>query len=158
MISLIVAMDQKRGIGYKGDLLTYLPGDLPRFKRLTTGHTVIMGRKTFDSLPKGPLPKRRNIVITRNRDLVIEGAEVVFSLEEALHLSREDQEVFIIGGGEIYREALPLADRLLITHIEKTFEADTFFPEIPSCWKEREREDIHEDPKLIFSYVTYFKA
>lgn len=158
MISIIVAMDKNRGIGYKGDLLTYIPGDLPRFKKITTGHTVIMGRKTFDSLPSGPLPNRNNIVITRNRELKIDGAKVVNSLDEAIKLCSSDDESFIIGGGEIYKESLKIADKLYITHINKKFEADTYFPEIPSGWIEFSREDIDNKGDFSFSYVEYIKA
>lgn len=157
MISLIVAMDQNRGIGNKGDLLTYIPGDLPRFKKITTGHKVIMGRKTFDSLPNGPLPNRENIVITRNKDLKIDGVEVVHSLDEAIGLCDDQSEAFIIGGGEIYNESFKIADKLYVTHINKTFEADTYFPEIDSNWKELEREDISDKGDFKFSYVNYVK-
>lgn len=157
MISLVVAMDKNRGIGVNGDLLTYIPGDLPRFKKLTTGHTVIMGRKTFDSLPKGPLPNRENIVITRNRDLKIEGVKVVYSLKEAIEASDNGKEIFIIGGGQIYNEAINNCDKLYITHIDKEFKADTFFPEIPNVFKENQREDHFDDPELRFSYVNYIK-
>lgn len=157
MINLVVAMDINRGIGYKGDLLTYIPGDLPRFRRLTTGHTVIMGRKTFDSLPKGALPNRDNIVITRNRDLKIEGVKIVYSLDDAIKTASKDKEIFIIGGGQIYNEAINSCDKLYITHINKEFEADTFFPGIPNEFKEIEREDHLEDPNLEFSYITYTK-
>lgn len=156
MISIIVAMDKKRGIGYKGDLLTFIPGDLPRFKKITTGHKVIMGRKTFDSLPKGPLPNRENIVITRNRELTIDGATVVNSLEEAIELCKDSEEAFVIGGGEIYRESLKIANKLYITHMHKEFEADTFFPEFTD-WNEVSREDINDRGEFTFSYVNYIK-
>ena len=155
MISIIVAMDINRGIGYNGDLLTFIPGDLPRFKRITTGHTVIMGRKTFDSLPKGPLPNRKNIVISRNVNLKIDGAIVVKSLKKAINLCSIEDEVFIIGGGQIYKEALPIANKLYITHINKEFPADTFFPEIPKKFKVLEREDHLGNSDLPFSYITY---
>lgn len=157
MINLIVAIAKNRAIGYKGDLLTHIPGDLPRFKQITTGHTIIMGRKTMDSFPRGPLPNRDNIVITRNRNLKIDGALVVHSLEDAINSASKDKEIFIIGGGEIYNEALPYVDKLYITHVDKEFEADTFFPEIPECFKENFREDHFEDPNLKFSYVNYVK-
>ncbi|MGL1894413.1 MAG: dihydrofolate reductase [Spirochaetaceae bacterium] len=157
MISIIVAIDKNRGIGYKGNLLTFVPGDLPRFKKITTGHTVIMGRKTFESLPKGPLPNRKNIVITRNMDLNIKGTTVVNSLKEAMSISKNDDEVFIIGGGDIYKESLPYAEKLYITHLEKEFNADTFFPEFINEWNISDVEDHKENPDLIFSYVTYTK-
>ncbi len=157
MISIIAAMDKNRGIGYKGDLLTFVPGDLPRFKKLTTGHTVIMGRKTFESLPKGPLLNRKNIVISRNKNLIIDGAEVKHSLSAAIELCRDDDEVFVIGGGEIYKEALNNADKLYITHIDKMFEADTYFPDITDKWKIIEVEEHKENPELVFTYTTYGK-
>lgn len=157
MISLIVAMDENRGIGYKGDLLTYIPGDLPRFKKITTGHSVIMGRKTFDSLPKGPLPNRKNIVITRNKNLKIEGVTVVNSLSKAIEICINDEEAFIIGGGEIYNESFKIADKLYVTHINKRFTADTYFPEIDNNWKECEREDITDKGEFTFSYVNYVR-
>ena len=153
MISIIVAMDINRGIGYNGDLLTFIPGDLPRFKKITSGHTVIMGRKTFDSLPKGPLPNRRNIVISRNKILKIDGATVVSSLDEALELCSSSNEAFIIGGGEIYSQAINRVDKLYITHIEKEFKADTFFPEIPSKFKVIKTEE-HLGSTPPFKYIN----
>ena len=123
-------------IGYQNKLLYWLPNDLKRFKALTTGHTIIMGRRTFESLPKGALPNRRNIVLTKNAHFIAPNAEIYASLEEALNVCMEagngqdmDQEVFIIGGASVYAEALPLADRLCLTLVEDTpAEADAFFP------------------------------
>lgn len=157
MISIIVAMDEKRGIGLNGNLLTYLPGDLPRFKTITSNHTVIMGRKTFDSLPRGPLPNRINIIISRNRELNIQGATVVHSLKEAVDKCNSEDECFIIGGGEIYEEAIKIANKLYITHIKKTYNADTYFPEIKNEWKLLDVKEIKEDPELLFSYNIYSK-
>lgn len=157
MISLIVAMDKNRGIGYKGDLLTFLPGDLPRFKKITTNHNVIMGRKTFESLPKGPLPNRHNIVVTRNKSLNIPGVTIVNSIEEALKICKDDDESFIIGGGEIYKESLLYADKLYITKIDKVFDADTFFPEITDVWELIDVEEKNDDLDMKFSYNTYTK-
>ncbi len=157
MISIIVAMDENRGIGLNGNLLTYLPGDLPRFKTITNNHTVIMGRKTFDSLPKGPLPNRTNIVITRNRELNIPGATVVHSLSEAVDKCNSEEECFIIGGGELYKESINIADKLYITHIKKSFKADTFFPEIIKEWKLIDVKEINDNPELQFSYNIYSK-
>jgi len=153
MISIIVAMDSNNGIGCNGELLTYLPGDLPRFKELTINKTVIMGRKTYDSLPKGPLPKRENIIISRSKDLHIDGAIVVNSLEEAVKISSKD--IFIIGGGEIYKQALNIADKLYVTHIEKSFTADTFFPQIGREWEIYSEEVVNNNPELIFRYTNY---
>lgn len=157
MISIIVAMDNNRGIGYKGNLLTFLPGDLPRFKKITSCHTVIMGRKTFDSLPKGPLPNRRNIVITRNKTLKIDGVTIVNSLEEAVNICDKEDESFVIGGGEIYAQALKISQKLYITHIKKSFESDTFFPEFEKDWILKSSDERYENPELMFSYNIYTK-
>lgn len=129
-MKIVVAIDRKGAIGRRGDLLAHLSDDLRRFKALTTGHTVIMGRKTFESLPKGALPNRRNIVVTRNADYNPAGAETARSLEVALAMATDD--AFVIGGGEIYRLALPLADTLYLTVIDAGYDdADTFFPTLP---------------------------
>lgn len=149
MISIIVAMELGRGIGYEGKLLTHIKGDLPRFKKITNNHAVIMGRKTFDSLSNGPLPNRTNIVISRNKNLKINGATVVPSLKEAIDICNAEEESFIIGGGEIYKEALDIADKLYITHIKKSFTADTFFP-LFYGFREVSREDYENH-----SFVQY---
>ena len=129
-VNIIVAIDRKGGIGRGGDLLFHISADLRRFKALTLGHTVVMGRKTFESLPKGALPGRRNIVVTRNAAYTAPGADIAHSLEEALAMA--SGEIFIIGGAEIYRQALPLADKLFLTVINAEAEnADTYFPVIP---------------------------
>ena len=153
MISIIVAINKNNGIGYKNELLYWLPNDLKRFKSLTTGHTIIMGRKTFESLPKGALPNRRNIVLS-HKNLILDGAECFHSLNEALEACKEDDEVFIIGGASLYKEAMPLADRLYITEIDdKDKEADAFFPEITSDkWQEKSRECHSTDEKHLYSY------
>ena len=124
-----------------------------RFKALTTGHTIIMGRRTFESLPKGALPNRRNIVLSR-QDIEFPGAERYASLEAALNQCRDEEEVYIIGGASVYQEALPMADKLCITHIDDTpAEADAFFPEIdPSIWKETSREAHLTDERHLYSY------
>lgn len=142
---IIAAVDEKLGIGYNGKLLTYIPEDLKRFKQLTTGHTIIMGRKTWESLPKKPLPDRKHIVITRQKDFIFahEQVSVAQSIENAFELCEKQntEKVFIIGGGEIYNLALPYADILEITHIHQTFEADTFFPQyhdnFTCVWQEK---------------------
>lgn len=130
---IIAALDEQRGLGYKGNLLTHISEDLKRFKKLTTGHTIIMGRKTWDSLPKKPLPDRTHIIVTRQKNFSFthERVYVVQSIENAFELcaNQAKEKVFIIGGGEIYSIALPYADTLELTHIHQTFEADTFFPE-----------------------------
>ena len=153
-ISIIVAVAQNYAIGFENKLLYWLPNDLKRFKALTTGHTIIMGRRTFESLPKGALPNRRNIVLSR-QDIYFPGAERYASLEAALEQCRNEEEVFIIGGASVYQEALPLADKLCITHIDDTpSEADAFFPEIDlSVWKETSREVHHTDEKHLYPYL-----
>jgi dihydrofolate reductase len=133
-INIIVAATVDGKIGNKGDLLFHISPDLRRFKQLTTGNTVIMGRKTFESLPKGALPNRRNIVITRQADYHAEGVETANSLDAAIALAADANamgEIFIIGGGEIYRQALPIATHLYMTVVDKIYdEADTVFPQI----------------------------
>lgn len=149
MIHIIAAIDQHRGIGYNGDMLYHIREDLRRFKSLTMGHTLVMGRKTFDSLPGGALPGRRNIVITRNEAWTAQGAERASSLAEALAMAAGD-EIYIIGGGQVYAEALPLADVLDLTLIHSAApEVDTFFPPYEDMFVERERED-----KPDYSFVT----
>ncbi len=159
MITLIVAINKNRGIGFENKLLYWLPNDLKRFKSLTTGNTIIMGRKTFDSLPKGALPNRRNIVLTRS-DREFAGAETFHSLQEALQHC-EDEEIFIIGGASLYEEAMPLADRLCVTEIDDNLvEADVFFPEIDShIWTELSREHHAMDEKHHYAYdfVDYIR-
>ena len=126
MISIIAAVDRKRGIGYQNRLLFWLPNDLKRFKALTTGNTIIMGRKTFESLPKGALPNRRNVVLSTQKDLICPGTEVFPSLEEALSSCQPDEHVYIIGGASVYRQALPFADTLCLT------EVDAEAPQVPT--------------------------
>ena len=159
-ISIIVAIAKNRAIGFENKLLYWLPNDLKRFKALTTGHTIIMGRKTFESLPKGALPNRRNIVLTR-QDIEFPGAECYASLEAALSQCKEKEEIFIIGGASVYQEALPIATKLYITYINNTpKEADAFFPEIDSSiWKEMSREVHFTDEKHLYSYhfVNYIR-
>jgi len=151
IVSLIVAVSTNNVIGKNNQLIWHLPADLKHFKQLTTGHTVFMGRKTYDSIGK-PLPNRRNVVISRSVDK-IEGCEVAASLEEALQLSQEEKEVFVIGGAEIYRQVLPLAHRIYLTQIHQDFDGDTFFPSIDfQSWQETSREDFSPDEKNPFSY------
>jgi dihydrofolate reductase len=161
-IAIIVVLGKDRAIGKGNELLCHLPADLKHFKAITSGHTVIMGRKTFDSLPKGALPDRRNIVISRNPDLKIEGAEVYSSLDYALIKLIDEKEVFIIGGAQIYAQALPVADKLYLTKIHAVFpEADVFFPEINFHeWKEIEHETFPADEKnpYPFTFSTYERA
>ena len=152
-ISIIVAIAKNNAIGFENKLLYWLPNDLKRFKALTTGHTIIMGRKTFESLPKGALPNRRNIVLS-HQDIDFPGAERFNSLETALSHCSDEEEVYIIGGASVYLEAMSIADKLCVTHIDDTPEqADAFFPIIDSSyWKETSRESHPTDEKHQYSY------
>lgn len=153
IVSIIVAIAENNAIGKGNQLLWRMPADLKHFKNATTGHTVIMGRKTFDSVGK-PLPNRRNIVITRNSDLKIDGVEVVNTLEKAIALCDQDEEVFIVGGAEIYKMAMSLTDKIYLTVIHGVFDADTFFPVIdPELWQETEVVDNTADEKNPFDYT-----
>lgn len=158
-IAIIVALDEKNGIGRNGDLLCHLPNDLKHFKQITTGQTIIMGRRTFESLPKGALPNRTNIVITSDAAENYPGCIVVRSVEEALTHSKEGEKIFIIGGGRLYRSTLHLADQLYLTRIHHIFtDADTYFPEIDfSEWELTERETHAADEKHRYGYtfLTY---
>lgn len=154
-INIVVAIAANNAIGKNNELLWHLPKDLKHFKEMTTGHTVIMGRKTFDSIGK-PLPKRRNIVVTR-QSLTIEGCEVVNSLEAAIALCTGEAEVDIVGGAEIYKQAMPIVNYLHLTIVHQAFEADAYFPEINEDeWQEISREDHQPDEKnaLPFSFIT----
>ncbi|MBO5612952.1 MAG: dihydrofolate reductase [Prevotella sp.] len=158
MITIIAAVARNNAIGNQNKLLYWLPNDLKRFKALTTGHTIIMGRKTFDSLPKGALPNRRNVVVSRSLTS-LPGCDVYPSLTEALSNTSPNEDVYIIGGATIYEQALPLADRLCLTEINDTpKEADVFFPDY-STWKEVWREDHDKDEKhnQQYSFVDYVK-
>ena len=154
-VSIIVAVAQNNAIGFKNQLLYRLPNDLKRFKALTTGHTIIMGRKTFESLPKGALPNRRNIVLTRQEGLHYENAECYRSLEEALMQCDYTEDLYIIGGGELYKQTLGLAARIHLTVVDDTpAEADAFFPELdPSEWEEVLREEYPADEKHAHAYT-----
>jgi dihydrofolate reductase len=154
-ISIIVAIGENNAIGKDNQLLWHMPADLKHFKNITSGKSIIMGRKTFDSVGK-PLPKRRNIVVTR-QDITIPGCEVVKSIEEGLTLCKDEDEVFIGGGAEIYRQAIHLTDVIYLTIIHKNFDADTFFPDIDrKIWQETEREDHTPDEKNPhpYSFIT----
>lgn len=152
-VNIIVATGENLEIGKNNQLLWHMPADLKFFKQTTSGHTVIMGRKTFDSVGR-PLPNRRNIVITRNTDLNIEGVEVVNSLEQALKIvENEENSVFIVGGAEIYRQAIPKTDTIYLTTIHNQFDADTFFPELDKNeWNIISKEDFNADEKNKYNY------
>lgn len=159
-ISIIVAMDENNAIGVNGDLLCYLPNDLKHFKQITSGHCVIMGRRTFESLPKGALPNRTNIIITsdKNKDKY-PNCFVASCLKDALQLCPKNQKIFIIGGGQLYKSTIDLCSKLFITHIHHAFEkVDTYFPEIDlSIWKKIECVTYCSDDKhkYAFSFATY---
>lgn len=154
-ISMIVAMGENHAIGKDGGMPWHLPADLKYFKQVTMGKPIIMGRRTFESIGK-PLPGRRNLVITRAEDFAAEGVEVYGSPQAALDAVSDVEEAMIIGGGKIYAELLPQADRLYITFIHADFEGDTFFPEIGNEWREVSREDFPADEKnpVAQSYVV----
>jgi dihydrofolate reductase len=149
-ISIIVAIAENNAIGKNNQLLCHIPGDLKRLRKITTGHTVVMGKRTYFSLPKRPLPDRTNIVVSDDRNDHFEGCVMAYSIEEALDKCNEKDENFILGGGIIYREFFPFANKLYLTRIFKTFEADTFFPEIdPMQWIVREQTDVTEETQGI---------
>ena len=153
MISIIVAIAENYAIGKNNDLLWHIPEDLKRFKRLTTGHTVVMGKKTYESLPRRPLPDRVNIVISDNPDDDFDRCVMAYSIEDALKKIDASDENFIIGGASVYRQFLPLSDRLYITWVHKAFEGDVFFPEIDfSEWLLISSEDIPPGGNIDFSY------
>jgi len=158
MITMIVAATRDYAIGDHGDMLFHISDDLKRFRRLTMGHPIIMGRKTFESFPKGALPGRRNIVVTRNPAYSAPGIEVVPSLEAAIALCRSDERVFVIGGGEIYRQALPLTDNIELTLIDSVNpEADTRFPVLDQYeWSIPEPKFENVDPRsgVRYSFLT----
>ncbi|MCB0399409.1 MAG: dihydrofolate reductase [Winogradskyella sp.] len=160
-LTIIVAAGEDNAIGKNNDLIWHLSDDLKRFKKLTSGHHIIMGRKTFESFPK-PLPNRTHIVITRqNNYKAPDGVIVVNNLEDALDAARKDNQPFIIGGGEIYKQSINLADKLELTRVHATFKgADTFFPEVDlNKWKEisKTTHDADEEHKYAFSFITYLK-
>lgn len=154
MIKIIVAMSKNRVIGNNNKLIWKLPSDLKRFKELTKGNTIVMGRKTYESIGK-PLPNRRNIIITRNLEYEAEGCEVVSSLEEALLLANND--CFIIGGGEIYKQSLEIADKIYLTLVNKEFEGDTNFPELSSEWVIVDTKEFlgDENNEYDYSFIEY---
>lgn len=153
ILSIIAAINAERGLGFENKLLYWLPEDLKRFKRLTTGHTIIMGRKTFESLPNGALPNRRNVVLSRS-EKGFPGAECFDSLEEALQACQDEEEVFVLGGASVYEAALPLAQRMYLTEIaDSEKEADAFFPAFSAEeWKISQKETHLPDEKHAYAY------
>ena len=159
MITLIAAAAENNALGKDNDLLWHLPEDFKRFKQITSGHYIIMGRKTFESFPK-PLPNRTHIIITRQKEYLADGCLVVHSLEEALEISPQNEEVFIIGGAQIYKQALPFADKIDLTRVHIELEADAFFPEFnTSEWNLVFSEKHFKDEKhqYDFTFETYLK-
>ena len=152
-LSIVVAISANNAIGKDNQLLWHLPADLKHFKEITSGHTIIMGRKTYDSIGR-PLPSRRNIVITRKADLQIENVEVANSLEEAISLCENEEEVFIIGGAEIYKNSIASTNTIYLTTVHKEYEADVFFPEINADeWSETYQEYHEADEKNSVAYT-----
>ncbi len=158
MISIIVAVSEDWGIGKDNELLWHISEDLRRFKRLTLGNTVIMGKKTWESLPKRPLPERKNIVLTDLPGECIDFAITAYSIEDSLNKCSNDENIFVIGGGSIYRQFMPLAERLYITHVHKKTAADVYFPVVdPQIWKVLEKEDFisNDNDGISYTYVIY---
>ncbi len=161
MISIIAAIAENRAIGINNDLPWKLPNDMKRFRELTTGHTVIMGRKTFESLPNGALPNRTNIVVTRNNTVTFENCILFDNLQDAIKKHNTQEEIFVIGGASIYDQVINLADKLYISLVRHSFEnANTFFPEInKNEWIMTEQENFPDDEKHLYPYTfqTYIK-
>ena len=159
MITLIAAVAENNALGKDNQLLWHLPDDFKRFKNITSGHYIIMGRKTFESFPK-PLPNRTHVIITRQKEYTSENCIVVDSLQKAIAVCPKDEETFIIGGGEIYKQSIETADKLDITRVHHAFEADTFFPEIDlNEWKLTSEEFHPKDEKhhFDFTFQTYLR-
>ena len=157
MITMIAAVARDRAIGFENKLIYWLPNDMKRFRQLTTGHTILMGRKTFESLPKGALPNRRNCVLTRSTRK-IEGCECFRTWDEFIATCEADEEVFIIGGASLYKDLIGKADRLCLTEVDdEPLAADTFFPDYKSAWQEvsRERHTVDERHAYAYDFVDY---
>jgi dihydrofolate reductase len=155
MISIIVAVSEDWGIGKDNELLWHISEDLKRFKRLTSGNAIIMGKKTWESLPKKPLPNRKNIVLTDNPGEIIENAITAYSIEDSLAKCTPGEEIFIIGGGSIYRQFMQKADRLFITHVHRKAPADIYFPAIDmKIWEVTEKEEYTSE-EIPYTYTIY---
>ncbi len=161
MLTMVAAIDENRGIGKSGNLLCHLPGDLENFKRSTYGGVVVMGRSTYESLPVHPLPQRRNIVLSRDPNLELQGAEVIHSIPELFDTIsdyRKFLNVYIIGGASLYSQFINLVDKLYITHIHHTWEdADVFFPEIDLNIWECIREEYRDDDQYPYTFARYVR-
>jgi dihydrofolate reductase len=154
IITIIAAIAKNNALGKDNDLIWHLPADLKRFKKVTSGHHILMGRNTYESIGK-PLPNRTTVIITRNLEYSAEGCIVVDSIEKAIQVAKEDEQVFIIGGAQIYKQAmeLNLVDQLDITQVHEEFDADVFFPVIETeLWKENSRENFKADEKNTYNY------
>ena len=160
MISLIVAMDKNRVIGVDNKLPWHLPADLKRFKALTNGHHIVMGRKTYESIGK-PLPNRTNVIVTRQQDYKVEGCKIVHSLDAAMMVTQGDDEAFIIGGADLFKQAIKFADKVYLTVVDtKVARGDTYFPELdPGRWKLVDKEQHQADEKnpFAYEYLTYVR-
>ncbi|MBN2237967.1 MAG: dihydrofolate reductase [Bacteroidales bacterium] len=154
MISIIVAVAENGAIGKDNDLIWHLSDDLKRFKALTTGHTIVMGRKTYESLPKGALPNRTNVVLTANTEVHFPNCTLVHSIDEIIKTYGDrPEEHFVIGGGRLYEALLPFAEKIYLTKVHQSFDADVFFPEIDEAiWKEESREDFLASEKNEYAY------
>ena len=158
-LTIIAAVSTNNVIGFNNKLIWNIPNDLKRFKELTLGHSVIMGRKTFESLPN-PLPKRRNIVITKNKDYSRDGIEVTSNIDDAIDLCKSDSQPFIIGGGEIYSQTIEIVDKIELTRVFENYKGDAFFPNIPLNKFKLVNEKVNyldNDIKLKYSFLTYTK-
>ena len=159
MTTIIAAIAENNALGKNNDLIWHLPADLIRFRKTTTGHHIIMGRNTFESIGK-PLPNRTTVIISRNKNYSVEGCITVSSIEEALEVAKNDESPFIIGGAQIYTKAIELVDQLDITEVHHEFEADVFFPNIDeNIWQETKREFFKADEKNAYDYsfVSYVR-
>ena len=158
-MTIIVAADAKWGIGYKDELLVRIPEDLKNFKALTTGHTVVLGRKTLATFPKGaPLKNRTNIIMSRDPEYTVPDAIVAHSLDELLDIVRDiDDEIFVIGGGTVYDQLLPYCDKAIVTKIDNEYEADTFFHDLDADedWKITDSSEVQTSPEVTYRFVTY---
>jgi dihydrofolate reductase len=159
MITLIAATSENNALGKDNQLVWHLPNDFKRFKQLTSGHHIIMGRKTFESFPK-PLPNRTHIIITRQKNYTVEGCFIANSIENAIAMAPKDEEIFIIGGAEIYKQSIDFADKIELTRVHSTFDADAYFPEINlNNWTLVFEEHHYKDEKhqFDFTFLTYLK-
>ena len=158
-LTIIAAASTNNVIGFNNKLIWNIPNDLKRFKELTQGHSVIMGRKTFESLPN-PLPKRRNIIVTKNKDYSRNGIEVTSNIEDAIDLCKGDSQPFIIGGGEIYSQTIEIVDKIELTRVYKDYQGDAFFPDIPRDKFELTNELVNyldDDSSTKYSFLTYIR-